>query len=119
MRRLASPFGDASSVPAIPGEAASTPACTGLGSVDPQPAPSRRRDVFGEGGHLLRVDVLVVDDDVGIRATWAAILRLAGYSVSVAEDGDTALRELKEFDVGLVLLDLRMPGRDGFSVLES
>jgi DNA-binding NtrC family response regulator len=65
------------------------------------------------------VDVLVVDDDGALRSTEASILRGAGYSVATAEDGDVALRLLKEMTVGLVLLDLRMPRRDGLSVLES
>ncbi|HEY7948223.1 MAG TPA: response regulator [Acidimicrobiales bacterium] len=63
--------------------------------------------------------MLVVDDDGALRSTEASILRGAGYSVATAEDGDVALRLLKEMTVGLVLLDLRMPRRDGLSVLES
>jgi two-component system, NtrC family, nitrogen regulation response regulator NtrX len=65
------------------------------------------------------VDVLVVDDDEALRSTWDAILRDAGYSVAVAEDGDVALQLLGVLEVGVVLLDLRMPRRDGFSVLEA
>jgi CheY-like chemotaxis protein len=65
------------------------------------------------------VDVLVVDDDGALRSTEASILRDAGYSVATAEDGDDALRVLDELDVRLVLLDLRMPRRDGLSVLEA
>lgn len=66
-----------------------------------------------------QVDVLVVDDDDGLRSTWADIFRSSGYSVAVAEDGEVALGILSEVSVGVVLLDLRMPRRDGFSVLES
>jgi DNA-binding response OmpR family regulator len=66
-----------------------------------------------------QVDVLVVDDDEGLRSTWADIFTSSGYSVAVAEDGDVALRLLQQMAVGVVLLDLRMPRRDGFSVLES
>jgi two-component system, NtrC family, nitrogen regulation response regulator NtrX len=65
-----------------------------------------------------RVDVLVVDDDDAIRSTFAEILRSSGYSVAVAEDGDVALEVLDEIAVGVVLLDLRMPRRDGLSVLK-
>ena len=65
------------------------------------------------------VDVLVVDDDDAIRSTWAEILRTSGYSVALAEDGDVALHLLKRQSVGMVLLDLRMPRRDGLSVLEA
>lgn len=65
------------------------------------------------------VDVLVVDDDDALRSTWADILRSVGYSVAVAEDGDVALRVLDELTVGMILLDLRMPRRDGLSVLDA
>lgn len=65
------------------------------------------------------VDVLVVDDDEALRSTWDAILRDAGYSVATAEDGDVALQLLGVLAAGVVLLDLRMPRRDGFSVLEA
>jgi DNA-binding response OmpR family regulator len=66
-----------------------------------------------------QVDVLIVDDDDDLRSTWAEIFRSSGYSVAKAEDGDVALRLLSEMTIGVVLLDLRMPRRDGFSVLES
>ena len=65
------------------------------------------------------VDILVVDDDAGLRSTWSEILRGSGYTVAVAEDGEVALRVLDEQSVGMVLLDLRMPRRDGLSVLEA
>ncbi len=65
------------------------------------------------------VDVLVVDDDGALRSTEASILRGVGYSVATAEDGEVALRMLQGMTVGLVLLDLRMPRRDGLSVLEA
>ena len=64
------------------------------------------------------VDVLVVDDDEAVRSTSAGVLRDAGYAVAVASDGDVALRLLKREAVGVVLLDIRMPRRDGLSVLE-
>ncbi len=63
--------------------------------------------------------MLVVDDDDGLRSTWVDIVGSSGYSVAMAEDGDIALRLLSQMAVGVVLLDLRMPRQDGFSVLES
>jgi DNA-binding response OmpR family regulator len=71
------------------------------------------------GGPATRtVDVLVVDDDDSVRASCAAVLQVSGFSVEVAPDGDVALEMLRELDVGVVLLDLKMPRRDGFAVLE-
>jgi two-component system response regulator PilR (NtrC family) len=65
------------------------------------------------------IDVLVVDDDEALRSTWALILRDEGYCVATAADGDVALQFLEEHAVGVILLDLRMPRRDGLSVLEA
>jgi CheY-like chemotaxis protein len=65
------------------------------------------------------VDVLVVDDDGPVRSTWAEILRNSGYSVETAEDGDGALGFLGQHSAGMILLDVRMPRRDGLSVLQA
>jgi CheY-like chemotaxis protein len=61
--------------------------------------------------------VLVVDDEQGMRDTVAEILENAGYRVATAANGDAALRRLAEEDFGVVVMDIRMPGRDGISVL--
>lgn len=61
--------------------------------------------------------VLVVDDEQGMRDTVAEILEFAGYEVSTARTGDDALSQLREQTFDVVLLDIRMPGRDGISVL--
>jgi CheY-like chemotaxis protein len=63
--------------------------------------------------------VLVVDDEVGMRDTLVAILELHGYSVSSAPDGETALNAVQEFPFDVVVMDIRMPGRDGVSVLQA
>jgi CheY-like chemotaxis protein len=65
------------------------------------------------------VDVLVVDDDDAVRSSLAEILSVSGFSVEVAEDGDVALDLIAELEVRMILLDLRMPRRDGFSVLDA
>jgi len=73
----------------------------------------------GEAPPKRAVDVLVVDDDPDVRSSFAEILRVSGFSVEVAGDGDVALDLLGQLDVGVVLLDLRMPRRDGFAVLDA
>lgn len=83
-----------------------------------EPTETQRRDLPWAPSSHPDFDVLVVDDDGPLRSTWAEILRGSGYSVEVAEDGDSALRFLGQQSVGVVLLDLRMPRRDGLSVLE-
>lgn len=63
--------------------------------------------------------VLVVDDDEGVRTSVAEILRKAGYTVLEAEDGVGALHVLDETKVAVLVLDVCMPRRDGISVLDS
>ena len=63
--------------------------------------------------------VLVVEDEEGIRSTVAAILRMKGYVVSEAVDGEDALRMLSEQPVEVMILDVRMPRRDGVAVLDA
>ena len=62
--------------------------------------------------------VLVVDDEPGMRDTLMAILELHGYRVSSASDGATAVAAVREGAFDVVVMDVRMPGRDGVSVLE-
>jgi two-component system, chemotaxis family, chemotaxis protein CheY len=67
----------------------------------------------------MSADVLVVDDDSDVRWTVAEILRSAGFSVAEAEDGEIALGLLSAHRYRLVLLDVRMPKRDGVAVMEA
>ena len=61
--------------------------------------------------------VLVVDDDEAVRETVAALVTLAGYRVIEAADGEEALHVLHSEPVDVMVMDLRMPRRDGVSVL--
>jgi CheY-like chemotaxis protein len=61
--------------------------------------------------------VLVVDDDQDIREILSEILRDAGYIVVVASDGREALERLRSATPSLILLDLNMPGIDGFELI--
>ena len=63
--------------------------------------------------------VLVVDDEPGMRDTLMAILELNGYRVSSAPDGETAVTAVREGTFDVVVMDIRMPGADGVSVLEA
>ncbi|HEY2811870.1 MAG TPA: response regulator [Acidimicrobiales bacterium] len=62
--------------------------------------------------------VLVVDDEPDIRLIARVVLTSAGYEVVEAASADEALASLAERRPDLLLLDVRMPGRDGWSVLE-
>ena len=60
--------------------------------------------------------VLVVDDNVDAAVSLGMLLKLAGQEVRVAYDGPAALRQAMEFRPELVLLDIGMPGMDGYEV---
>ncbi|HET9625318.1 MAG TPA: response regulator [Kofleriaceae bacterium] len=64
-------------------------------------------------------DVLIVDDDESTREVVARHLRRAGYSTVEARDGEEALLRARVLTPGLVILDLLMPGVDGFEVLRT
>src|SRR4051794_28982781 len=61
--------------------------------------------------------VLIVDDEPGMLETLADILNAAGYTVTAVGDGDQALAEIRTGRYDVVVMDVRMPGRDGVSVL--
>lgn len=61
--------------------------------------------------------VLVVDDEVNIRRTLREILEYEDLEVDEAADGDAALAKLKKRTFDVVLLDIKMPKKDGLQVL--
>lgn len=69
----------------------------------------------------LRLDarkVLVVDDNRDAAETLKVLLQLLGAQPALAHDGPTALRQLQEFRPDLVLLDIGLPGMDGYEVAQ-
>ena len=60
--------------------------------------------------------VLVVDDNVNAAVSLGMLLKLAGQEVRVAYDGPAAFRQAIDFRPQLVLLDIGMPGMDGYEV---
>jgi len=60
--------------------------------------------------------ILVVDDDPNARDIVRMYLEAKGYRVSTAADGKEALAKLEEVRPELVLLDVMMPGMDGWEV---
>jgi DNA-binding response OmpR family regulator len=62
--------------------------------------------------------ILVVDDDDDIRGLLRALLERAGHDVAEASDGRAGLRRLYADAADLVILDVSMPGLDGWTTLE-
>jgi CheY-like chemotaxis protein len=64
-----------------------------------------------------RYRFLVVDDNVDGADSQAVLLRILGHQVWTAYDGASALTKAEEFRPQIVLLDLGMPGMNGFEVV--
>lgn len=60
--------------------------------------------------------VLVVEDDVGVGKLISEDLSDQGYAVDWVQDGDEALSLLSSFPYDLVVLDVMLPGKDGFAL---
>ena len=67
-----------------------------------------------EGRRALRI--LVVDDNVDSAETLAELLPLWGHEARLAHDGPQALAVAREFSPEVILLDIGLPGMDGFEV---
>jgi CheY-like chemotaxis protein len=82
----------------------------------PTDVPARER------GHVATTEargrILIVDDVEENRAVLARRLEREGFDVQSAESGEVALKRIAEGAFDLVLLDVLMPGMDGFAVLE-
>jgi two-component system, chemotaxis family, chemotaxis protein CheY len=91
------------------------------GSSDPRQDPDADNTTAAPPptAEQMSADVLVVDDESDVRWTVAEVLRSAGFSVAEAQDGDIALRLLSTQHYRMVLLDIRMPNRDGVSLIET
>ncbi len=61
--------------------------------------------------------LLVVEDDPNIVELLSASLRYAGFEVQTATDGQQALRAARDYQPDLMVLDVMMPGIDGFEVV--
>jgi two-component system response regulator AtoC len=64
------------------------------------------------------MNILVVDDELGLRHTLTLILQAEGHTVRAASDGAAGLERLGEAPADLIICDVRMPGLDGLAFLE-
>ena len=61
--------------------------------------------------------ILVVDDDPAVRSAFRVALEDLPLGVSIAEHGEDGLKKVKEEEIDVVFLDLKMPGIDGIETL--
>ena len=62
------------------------------------------------------VDILIVEDNTELSSLLRDFLQAEGYTVSVSADGERALTLFEKYGAKLVLLDINLPGMDGFAV---
>src|SRR5437016_14032026 len=61
--------------------------------------------------------ILVVEDDAPTREALRELIKSWGFDVAIAEDGVAALTQIASFNPNIMLLDLRLPRKDGLTVL--
>jgi two-component system chemotaxis sensor kinase CheA len=61
--------------------------------------------------------ILVIDDSLTTRMLEQSILESAGYQVELAVSGEDALRKARERNYGVFIVDVEMPGMDGFELV--
>ena len=66
----------------------------------------------------MKSNILVVDDENVARQSLTDILKLEGYNVASAANGQAAVEFLRTHPVDLMIVDLRMPGMDGLDVVQ-
>jgi DNA-binding NtrC family response regulator len=61
--------------------------------------------------------ILVVDDENIVLNSCKRVLEAEGYAVTLATSADKAVEAMKEEQFSLILMDIKMPGRDGLSLM--
>ena len=67
---------------------------------------------------MVNKPILIVDDETIVRESIRDWLKEAGYDVATAESGEEALKMLEKQDFSVVVMDVRLPGRTGISILK-
>lgn len=74
---------------------------------------------ISDAGKSKGLKILLVEDDEFLREICKKKLELEGFNVAVAIDGVEALKKVDEYNPGLILLDVILPGVDGFEILKT
>jgi two-component system chemotaxis sensor kinase CheA len=81
-------------------------------------AAARRAREAKSSPHAERAPILVIDDSLTTRMLEQSILESAGYEVDLAISGEDGLERAKKRPYALFLVDVEMPGMDGFTFIE-
>jgi two-component system chemotaxis sensor kinase CheA len=79
---------------------------------------ARERSPLPRDAAAPRAPILVIDDSLTTRMLERSILESAGYEVDVAASGEEGLEKARQRRYGLFLVDIEMPGIDGFTFVE-
>jgi CheY-like chemotaxis protein len=82
------------------------------------PSNNAARTVLSPDQQAHSLRVLVVEDNADAADTLGLLLRLHGHKVEIARTGPTALQMASAFRPEVVLLDIGLPGMDGFHVVQ-
>jgi two-component system response regulator ResD len=80
--------------------------------------PSRRRAPPALGGRAISDEVLIIENDADLREALAGFLRVRGFLVQESCEGGQALELMRSCRPSVILLDLAMPGMDGYAFME-
>ncbi|MEX0713787.1 MAG: ATP-binding protein [Pirellulales bacterium] len=86
------------------------------------PVSTRQPEAESPGGNdstpvrSIRMRVLVVDDNLDVGRTLAALLKHAGHDVRLAHDGPAAIQIARDYQPETVLVDIGLPGMDGYEL---
>lgn len=78
--------------------------------------PTHFSRILPTAGTIPEETICIVEDESSFRMLLKAILTQAGYAVLTAEDGNVALEMVERHHIDLILLDIQMPGINGFEV---
>jgi PAS domain S-box-containing protein len=79
-------------------------------SSTPTPVDSRIEET-------MRTRILIIDDNVDLGHSLSRLLRLMGHETAIAQDGASGLQSARSFRPEWILLDIGLPGMDGYEVL--
>jgi len=95
-----------------------------LGAIDFLPKPidlerlNRLMEAAPESADKKRKTVLIVDDEASVRESLKDWLCDAGYQAETTDSGEKALELIKQKEYGLLIVDLKLPGKNGIEVLK-